>query len=137
MDTIRKEMCTTRWMEWKRDGHEEWIYGWILGQGRYSVECVIKPSDKEWNGIPEMGQLQVEKLTTGESVRMGMGWMGNIVGGMGVGTGYRRKIPGTKFECVQFEMQIYREQLDVYGCSLEKRYGLEKIYFIYKPTYRC
>ena len=84
------------------------------------MECVIKPSDKEWNGISEMGQLRVvvvEKLTTGESVRMG------------VGTGYRRKIPGTKFECVQFEMQIYREQLDVYGCSSEKRYGLEKNLF--------
>lgn len=96
------------------------------------MECVIKPSDKEWNGISEMGQLRVvivEKLTTGESVRMGVGWRGNTVGGMGVGTGYRRKIPGTKFECVQFEMQIYREQLDVYGCSSEKRYGLEKNLF--------
>lgn len=55
--------------------------------------------------------------------------------GMAVGTGYRRKRLGTKFERVQFEVQIYNKQLDAYGCSSEERYGLEKIYFTYKSVY--
>lgn len=49
--------------------------------------------------------------------------------GMAVGTGYRRKRPGTKFECVQFEVQIYNKQLDAYGCSSEQRYSMEKNLF--------
>lgn len=50
--------------------------------------------------------------------------------GMAVGTGYRRKRLGTKFERVQFEVQIYNKQLDAYSCSSEERYGLEKILLI-------
>ena len=65
----------------------------------------------------------------GESVRTGAGWRGSIVEGMAVGTGYRRKRPGTKFERVQFEVQIYNKQLDAYGCSSEQRYSMEKKLF--------
>lgn len=76
---------------------------------RHSVGVCDKPSDKEWNGISEMDTAYAEGgLTVGESENGAMRGDRRECSG----NRYRRKRLGTKFEHVQFEVQIYNKQLD-------------------------